>query len=104
MTSLPYVRDLEKWRMDMARGKTRPDHTGYYLVDRVQTRGDDSCHPQIQIVTPVAQAVELAISELAIENERTPKVYKRKMPSKRKTYKKTAKLERKIDDVFPKNG
>jgi hypothetical protein len=118
MTSLPYIPDIDKWRkhfVNMAKGRTRPDQKGQYPVDRVQTGGDGSSGPRIQMVTPVAQAVELAKSELAMENERAPIVYKSKAPSKRKAHKKTTKQtlakkttkqtlakKRKYDDAFAK--
>jgi hypothetical protein len=109
MTSLPYVPDIDKWRkhfVNMAKGRTRSDQNGQYTVDWVQTGGDNSSGPQIQMITPVAQAVELVKSELALENERAPIVDKSKAPSKRKAHKKTTKQilakKRKIDDVFAK--
>lgn len=48
----------------MAEGKLKPDHKGHYVVEKIQT-GGVSKEPTIQFVTPVAQAVELAKSEVA---------------------------------------
>jgi hypothetical protein len=70
MASLPYDPYIEKWRkhfVDMAHGKIKPDHMGRYIVaplphDYVK----ESKEPQveIQMVTPVAAAIERAKSEL----------------------------------------
>ena len=55
--------DIEKWTKHfrkMAEGKLRKDPKGYYVVD--QTGG--TIKPEITVVSPVQQAVNLAKSEL----------------------------------------
>jgi hypothetical protein len=55
--------DVEKWTKHfrrMAEGKLRKDPKGYYVVD--QTGG--TIKPEITVVSPVQQAVNLAKSEL----------------------------------------
>ena len=47
----------------MAEGKLRPNHKGHYIVHNKQ-EGDGVKEPKIEWVTPLAQAVELAKSEL----------------------------------------
>lgn len=91
MTSQIYVPDIEKWKrhfVRMAEGKTNPDRQGHYRVDSLQSGGEDRLNTKIKVVTPVAQAVELAKSELAQEREEAmtvPRVYKSKtLPTKTK--------------------
>lgn len=71
-TWVPYVPDFKKWEqhfVDLSEGRVRPDHKGRYLVgsgSQVKTvRADDT--PKVTLVTPVAQAVEMAQSELKRE-------------------------------------
>lgn len=47
----------------MAEGKLRPNYKGQYIVGKEQSGGTVR-EPTIQFVTPIAQAVELAKSEL----------------------------------------
>ena len=47
----------------MAEGKLKPNHKGQYVVEKIQMGGTMK-EPTINFVTPVAQAVELAKSEL----------------------------------------
>jgi hypothetical protein len=97
-----YDPDIEKWRkhfVDMVHGKVKPDHMGRYIVVRAKTVRDEAPIPPIQIVTPMAQAVELAKSELSQEskvNKRNPPM--RKAPTKKVP--KNKKLQPK--DVFDK--
>ena len=90
MTSPIYVPNMEKWRrhfVRMAEGKTNPNHRGQYLVDSIQSGGDADLSSKIKVVTPVAQAVELAKSELAQERKEAitvPRVYKSKPVTSRK--------------------
>jgi hypothetical protein len=84
----PYVPDIEKWSkhfVDMVKGKIRPDLNGNYQVDPLR-REEVKKHedPQIQMVTPMAAAVERAKSELSQET----KVHKRKTTTTRKAPKK----------------
>jgi hypothetical protein len=65
------------WRkhfVDMAKGLVHPDVNGRYRDGHVQSGCKMSNDLQIKMVTPVAQAIELAKSELALENKR--KLYK----------------------------
>ena len=66
-TWLPYVPDFKKWEqhiVHLSEGRGRPDHKGRYMVgsgSQVKTvRADDT--PKVTLVTPVAQAVEMARS------------------------------------------
>ncbi len=64
-----YVADIEKWKKHfllMSEGKLRPNKGGQYVVNE-QSGGANSDKPRIKFVTPVAQAVELAKSELKEE-------------------------------------
>ena len=93
MNSMTYVPDIEKWKKhfrDQAMGKTRPNAHGYYVVGDVQKGGeDDAMKQRIRVVTPVAQAVELAKSELNDSEELfrgkgpTKKVNQKKSPTKK---------------------
>ena len=96
MTYLPHIQDIEKWKrhfVNMAEGKARRNIIsgieGYYVVDSIQNGGGKTHDIPVKMVTPVAQAVELAKSELEEEEEknrmlpdrtmnRKPRVYKRK--------------------------
>jgi hypothetical protein len=73
----PYVPDLDMWRkhfVDMAKGLVHPNVNGRYRVGQEQSGGKKSDNLQIKMVTPVAQAIKLAKSELALENKM--KLYK----------------------------
>jgi hypothetical protein len=109
MTSIryeDYVPDIEKWKKhfhDMAKGLKRPDRDGFWNVDsdpvRVEPARVETPIPQIQMVTPVAAAVERAKSELANE----PKVNKRNPPTRKSPTKKITKNKnrrRPAPDVF----
>jgi hypothetical protein len=81
MTSMIYVSDIDKWKRNflrMTEGKTMPNQKGQYLVNSLQSGGSGGDpEPKIKVVTPVAQAVELAKSELAREDRETaPRIYK----------------------------
>jgi len=52
----------------MVSGKTRQNGRGKYVVNSNQTGGNSS-DPPVKFVTPVAQAVELAKSELKEEEK-----------------------------------
>ena len=58
--------DVETWKKHftlMAEGKLRPNHKGHYIVHNKQ-KGDGVKEPEIKWVTPLAQDIELAKSEL----------------------------------------
>lgn len=63
---MPYVPDHKKWEQhfsDLSEGRVRPDHKGRYIVGSgTQWRSET---PQVQLVTPLAQTLEMAKSELA---------------------------------------
>ena len=66
--------EVEKWKRHfrlMAEGKLRPNHKGHYIVNDVQY-GSGSREPEIRFVTPLAQTVELAKSELKRDLQRGP--------------------------------
>ncbi len=90
--------NIEAWKrhfVNMTKGKTQPDKRGYYLVDSIQRGGNKPAEPSIKFVTPTAQAVELAKSELrqqegdGIKNIPSPlKKKKRRAPTKNEANKK----------------
>ncbi len=55
----------------MSEGKVRPNKLGQYFVNS-QSGGANSNEPRIKFVTPMAQAVELAKSELKEEETGVP--------------------------------
>jgi hypothetical protein len=75
---VPYVPDFAKWERhfkDISEGRVRPDHKGRYIVgsgSRSSTR--ETTQPTIKLVTPVAQAIEMAKSDLKREKQRAPTV------------------------------
>lgn len=92
MQWVPYVPDFNKWIKhfeDISAGRVRPDYKGRYIVGsgsqhRHETPSRDH-HPFVKLVTPVAQAIEMAKSELERENDNSsPK--KRKFIRKREMY------------------
>lgn len=62
---------------DISTGRVRPDYKGWYIVGSGnQHRAEPpskELHPIAQLVTPVAQAIEMAKSELKREHDDTPK-------------------------------
>jgi hypothetical protein len=75
---VPYVPDFAKWERhfkDISEGRVRPDHKGRYIVgsgSRASTT--DSTRPMVKLVTPVAQAIEMAKSELRRETRATSRL------------------------------
>ena len=73
---VPYVPDFKKWEqhfVDISEGRVRPDHKGRYIVgsgsrNRAPPKKDDD-QIKVELVTPVAHAVEMAKSELERESE-----------------------------------
>ena len=66
-------RKVEMWTRHfqrMAEGKLKPNHKGQYVVDKIQM-GGSSNEPTIHVVTPVAQVVEQAKSEVARKRQPT---------------------------------
>jgi hypothetical protein len=70
---VPYIPDFKKWEqhfIDISEGRVRPDHKGRYIVGSgsiQRTTSKTAEHPKVTLVTPVAQAVEMAKSELERE-------------------------------------
>lgn len=76
MQWVPYVPDFNKWIRhfeDISAGRVRPDFKGRYIVGSGSRHGPDSStrqqEPNVKLVTPVAQAIEMAKSELNREKE-----------------------------------
>lgn len=68
---VPYVPDFKKWEqhfIDISEGRVRPDHKGRYIVGSGTRNRIPSPKPvdlpKVTLVTPVAQAIEMAKSEL----------------------------------------
>ena len=105
MSLRPYVPNFEKWKshfLRMAEGKLKPNAKGTYAVDTVQSGGASSEEPLIKMVTPAAQAVDLAKSELEEEMKQDrlfSKVYKntgkRKLLSNKPSLSKKTKFNKK---------
>lgn len=83
MQWVPYVPDFNKWINhfeDISAGRVRPDYKGRYIVGSgTQHRAEPpskELHPTVQLVTPVAQAIEMAKSELKREHDEPPKKLK----------------------------
>ena len=73
---VPYVPDYEKWIQhfkDISEGRVRPDHKGRYIVGSGSKNRDPPLklieQPKVTLVTPVAQALEMAKSELEREEK-----------------------------------
>ena len=80
---VPYIPDYEKYYQhfkDMRDGYVQPDHLGRYLVGsgakyRKMKESEESAkqQPTLKLVTPVAQAVEIAKSEVKDDKEERKK-------------------------------
>jgi hypothetical protein len=73
---VPYVPDYDKWIQhfkDISEGRVRPDHKGRYIVGSGSKSRDPPPkpieQPKVTLVTPVAQAVEMAKSEMEREGK-----------------------------------
>lgn len=63
---VPYIADPEKWYQhfkDLSEGYVTPDHKGRYVVGSGRKNREKE-RPVVQLVSPVAQAIEMAKSEL----------------------------------------
>jgi hypothetical protein len=88
MQWVPYVPDFNKWIShfeDISAGRVHPDYKGRYIVGsgaqhRVQPPSEEK-QPSVQLVTPVAQAIEMARSELKRENQNAARKPIRKRPA-----------------------
>ena len=84
--------EVEKWKRHfrrMADGKLRPNPKGKYVVDTNQT-GGSSREPSLRFVTPLAQDVELAKSELKENVYKGQPLHQERSDSKRKSVKRKA--------------
>lgn len=66
---VPYIPDYDKWYQhfkDLSDGYVQPDHLGRYVVGvgERNRKLQESQRPVVQLVSPVAQAVEMAKSEI----------------------------------------
>lgn len=72
---VPYVPDFEKWTQhfkDIQEGYAKPDRYGRYIVGigaRDRQLKETVLRPQVKLISPVAQALEMAKSELKRERE-----------------------------------
>ena len=73
---IPYVPDFKKWEqhfVDISEGRVRPDHKGRYVVGsgsrKTAPSGKYEDNFKVELVTPVAHAVEMAKSELKRKGE-----------------------------------
>ena len=80
---VPYVPDVKKWEqhfLDVSAGLVHPDHKGRYIVGS-GSRWRPSSHqqtPKVELVTPVAQAIEMAKSELKRDGKKPIRVKPKK--------------------------
>lgn len=84
---VPYVSDPDKWYqhfLDLKDGYVQPDHKGRYIVGsgakfrKLKEMEEKQKEPAVKLVSPVAQAVEMAISET--ERERKKERKRKKSP------------------------
>ena len=71
---VPYLPDPKKWEdhfRDLAEGRVRPDHKGRYIVGSGARWRSES--PTVELVTPVAQTLEMARSDKKVIRGMTPK-------------------------------
>ena len=97
---VPYVPDYDKWKQhfhDIQEGYAKPDHMGRYLVgsgkhlrSKKENTNASQQPPQVKFVTPIAQALEIAKSELRREQStdqrknEAPRAGKKKKNNKQK--------------------
>ena len=84
--------------MDISQGRVRPDHKGRYIVGsgarwRSSTvTAQDT--PKLTMVTPIAQTIEMAKSELSSKNSKVIRGQKRKSYDNNTIFKKDFKTTR----------
>ena len=79
---VPYIPDYDKWYQhfkDLSEGYVQPDHLGRYVVGvgERNRKLKEAETPVVKLVSPVAQAVEMAKSEMERESKKRGG-YKRK--------------------------
>ena len=70
---VPYVPDFEKWNhhfKDIQDGYAKPDRNGYFVVGVGKSLRERATKPNVQLVTPVAQGIEMAKSEIKVDEGR----------------------------------
>lgn len=79
MKWIPYVPDYKKYTKhfeDISDGYAKPDRRGYFVVGIGDHYREHTSKPNVQLVTPVAQGIEIAKSE--IEHRKKAQSRKRK--------------------------
>lgn len=87
---IPYVPDFKKWEqhfIDISQGRVRPDHKGRYIVgsgsiNRVPTTNPTNPQVKVNLVTPVAQAIEMVKSEMKRKKDALYRCQRTKMTAK----------------------
>lgn len=80
---IPYVPDFKKWQRhfeDISQGRVRADHKGRYIVGsgaRWRSPTSSSNDPRLTMVTPIAQTIEMAKSELKSDDSKVIRGRKR---------------------------
>ena len=105
---VPYVPDFKKWEQhfrDISEGRVRPDHKGRYIVgsgskDRISSANPANQEVKVELVTPVAHAVEMAKSELKREMLKRKSMGTLEPASSRKQIKAGGSKRRRMDQVF----
>ena len=70
---VPYIADHKKWEqhfVDVSERRVRPDHKGRYIVGSGSRWRPTSEVPKVELVTPVAQTIEMAKSELKRDGQK----------------------------------
>lgn len=70
---VPYIPDHKKWEqhfVDVFEGRVRPDHKERYIVGSGSRWRPSAEVPKVELVTPVAQTIEMARSELKREGKK----------------------------------
>ncbi|MEW8547029.1 MAG: hypothetical protein AB2693_26235 [Candidatus Thiodiazotropha sp.] len=108
MKWVPYVPDFDKWKQhfkDIQDGYATPDRHGYFIVgagSQHRRLRERDLKPNVQLVTPVAQGIEMAKSEMRdTEGRKNSNTRKRKKTSDRKVETNTKKKPRvQINDLI----
>ena len=83
---IPYVADIQKWEKhfeDISQGRVYPDPKGRYIVGSGARFRFSSPHkpvesPELNMITPIAQTLEMAKSEVSREGSKVIRGRKRK--------------------------
>ena len=106
---VPYVPDPEAWYQhfkDVRDGYAQPDHKGRYIVGSgkkhrklAESKVEQPERPIVNIVSPVAQAVEIAKSEVKRSEKRSNSSLHRKEMKRLKVYDVNALGRKKRDSI-----